>query len=201
MKKINKLHCKQLNYEYGIVGNIRFRTFCRRIRVERPGVRDRDDFRPGLHSVRHSSGPQERWNGNHCPNCDWFHCGSQHLGRRGVWRRLDEPRRVIWASAGQLDLGEPMGLLGWTSPWGWPRWTHLWVHIHWPPPWACPCRVPENLCLIHRNQMKSRFRMSVACTSVLEFFLAFFFLPFFKSFFFMSCSWTTVVGSHAYRHQ
>lgn len=83
-----------------------------RERVERRGVRDRHDLWAGVHGVRDGGGSEEGRPGSHRAHRHRVHRRRQHLGGRGVRRRVHEPGSLIRPSGGQLDLGQPLGLLG-----------------------------------------------------------------------------------------
>ncbi|CAI0469397.1 unnamed protein product [Linum tenue] len=91
---------------------------------------DRDDVRPSVHRLRDGRRPQEGKLGNHCSTGHRFHRRCQHLDRRGLRRCVHEPGRVVRTGCGQLELGEPLGVLGRTAHRRWTRRSDLRGHLH-----------------------------------------------------------------------
>lgn len=100
-------------YYLFVTGNISICTVIRRERVKRGGVWDSDDFRTGLHGVRHSSGLEKGGHRDHSTNSHWVHSGRQHFGWWCLWWCIHEPSCFLWASSGELVMGQPLGLLAW----------------------------------------------------------------------------------------
>ena len=107
--------------------------------MECRSVWDRDDLWIGVHRVCHSRGPKERKHWNYCTHCNWFHCGCQHLSWWCLWWCIHEPSSLLWPCCGQLVMGQPLGLLGWSTHWLRHRCPHLRAHLHQPKhPWTSP---------------------------------------------------------------
>lgn len=122
--------------------------------IERFGLWNCNDIRARVHSIRNRSWSQKGWFGNNCTNCHWFYCWSKYLGGWGIHRSIHEPGCVIWASFGELDMGQPLGILGWAFGWWWHCWACLWIPLHQPNPWTF-----AHKCLKFIKTNSSKLRM------------------------------------------
>lgn len=123
-------------------------------------IRDRNDIRISLHSIRHRHWSQERWVGSNSTHCHRFNCGGQHSGGWPIHGSLHEPSSGLRTCPGVLVLGWPLDLLGWP--------THrrrlsrhcVWALLHWiHPPALARCRVLKKaiivLCVVLINHLYS----------------------------------------------
>lgn len=109
------------------------------------GVRDSDDIRFGVHGVRNSPWSKEGEFGSDSAHRDRFHCRGKHSGGWGLRWGIHEPGSVIRTRGGELELGQPLGLLGRTTYRRWARRRHLWGYLHLPHPRAGPLHWLLNL--------------------------------------------------------